>query len=310
MVTIYIELDANQYVMGWSSTKETTMNQVELNLPEDHPFLTNMYLGLYQLINGSLILDENKLLANLKQQKKEELNQFCQTEIAKGFPFEVRGKDYWFGCSEEQQKRFEETKTLFENNTIESIIWSCKMETIEVMLPLDKKEFLTLYIFAALVKKQKIEKLNNDLYSLVDQSETKEEVQDITWNSIQDAPFPDIPDISDGSGGDIDLTEVNQAIEELEDSDKMQISRIDMNETALLEALDLIFSGAVASLVTQSSPKTRAEIDYSAYSNLIKIYAIHIIEGDRAIDTVPAILQPAVEEYIESVNNLDKDVLI
>lgn len=304
MTKIYLELDANNYIWGWSSTNEPAMDQVEIEISEDHPFLLTIQLGIYKLVNGTLMLDENVALTNLKDSKKEELKDACSERIAQGFSFDVREKKYWFSFSDSQQKNFEETKILFQNNSIESTIWSCQMEDVLVMLPLNKIEFLTLYLFGILVKKQKLDKLNNKLYTLIDDTSVADEILIINWDSIPDESPPDIPEISEETG-EVDLSQVYKVISDLETSDRQQLARIDMNETALLEALDLIFSGAVmgnflANRSATYSTDDRNGINFNNYANLITIYGSHVLAGDRAIESVPTILLPAVSAYVET----------
>ena len=232
-MVIYVELDENNAVLGWSSSYSEGLTEVEI--PEDHPIVVlNDFFGNYVFKDGKLIKDPSKELANLKEYVKDTLADSCYQETLKGFDYPFSDSEtYHVSYSKNKQQYFEETKSLFERKVVTHINWEfINADGGTILKELDEIGFLTLYTFASLVKTAKMSKLKEKLYPLVDSQTDKDELLKITWDSIPDEPLPEKPVIDlDGDG------EISQ-----EEFDALVKQKVELNELALMDAINMLSS--------------------------------------------------------------------
>ena len=175
-MVIYVELDENNAVLGWSSSYSEGLTEVEI--PEDHPIVVlNDFFGNYVFKDDKLIKDPSKELANLKEYVKDTLADSCYQETLKGFDYPFSDSEtYHVSYSKNKQQYFEEIKSLFERKVVTHINWEfINADGGTILKELDEISFLTLYTFASLVKTAKMNKLKEKLYPLVDSQIDKDE---------------------------------------------------------------------------------------------------------------------------------------
>ena len=137
-----------------------------------------------------------------------------------------------------KQSLFEQTEQLFKLKSITSVDWEFIKDGQVQIITLDKLAFMTLYTYATLVKKEKIDKLNCKLYPLVDEKETIEEIATITWDSIPDEPLPEKPVIDLDGDGEISQEEFDALAKE----NKELKQKVELNELALMDAINMLSS--------------------------------------------------------------------
>ena len=238
-MTIYVELDINNVVLGWSSSYSEGLTEVEI--PDDHPIIIlNDFFGNYTYKDGKLVKDNSLELNNLKEYVKNELEMSCYESIISGFDYKLNSEEiYHVSYSKNKQQYFEEIKSLFERKIVTRINWEFTTDDgATITKELDEIEFLTLYTFASLVKTAKMTKLKEKLYPLVDKQTSKEDLLSITWDSIPDEPLPEKPVIDLNGDGEISQEEFNALVKE----NKELKQKVEFNELALMDAINMLSS--------------------------------------------------------------------
>lgn len=238
-MTIYVELDINNVVLGWSSSYSEGLTEVEI--PDDHPIIIlNDFFGNYTYKDGKLVKDNSLELNNLKEYVKNDLEMSCYESIISGFDYKLNSEEiYHVSYSKNKQQYFEEIKSLFERKIVTRINWEFTTDDgATITKELDEIEFLTLYTFASLVKTAKMTKLKEKLYPLVDKQTSKEDLLSITWDSIPDEPLPEKPIIDLNGDGEISQEEFDALVKE----NKELKQKVEFNELALMDAINMLSS--------------------------------------------------------------------
>lgn len=238
-MTIYVELDTNNVVLGWSSSYSEGL--IEVEIPYDHPIIIlNDFFGNYTYKDGKLVKDNSLELNNLKEYVKNDLEMSCYESIISGFDYELNSEEtYHVSYSKNKQQYFEEVKSLFERKVITHINWEfINPDGGTILKELDEIDFLTLYTFASLVKTAKMNKLKEKLYPLVDSQIDKDELLKITWDSVPDEPLPEKPIIDLNGDGKISQEEFDALVKE----NKELKQKVELNEMALVDAINMLSS--------------------------------------------------------------------
>ena len=238
-MTIYVELDINNVVLGWSSSYSEGLTEVEI--PDDHPIIIlNDFFGNYTYKDGKLVKDNSLELTNLKEYVKNDLEISCYESIISGFDYELNNEEiYHVSYSKNKQQYFEEVKSLFERKVITHINWEfINPDGGTILKELDEIGFLTLYTFASLVKTAKMNKLKEKLYPLVDSQIDRDELLKITWDSVPDEPLPEKPIIDLNGDGKISQEEFDALVKE----NKELKQKVELNEMALVDAINMLSS--------------------------------------------------------------------
>lgn len=143
-------------------------------------------------------ITEEDLLTESKEQKKRELSQACQDDIMKGFYVTINASLYRISYDREAQVNISERWTLFQDNMINSIIISAhETETDNpVRVQLDKTNYERLYIESVKAKEDKISRLKDILYPMVEQAFTEEQISLIKWDNDIVEPIEPTIDIN------------------------------------------------------------------------------------------------------------------
>ena len=124
---------------------------------------------------------DNQLLEESKIDKKSVLSSSCQEDILEGFGHSIDGNEYRFSYDREAQTNLQERFSLFENNLIESIPMTVSKNNEHLRIVVDKEQFMSIYLSSVLAKENKISKLRDILYPMVDSVLNKEELEEIEW---------------------------------------------------------------------------------------------------------------------------------
>lgn len=135
--------------------------------------------------------DEKDLLEEAKESKKEELSSACEEDILSGFYFEIGNNAYHFSYDREAQVNLQERWQLFQNNMIEELSITAHLEDEDVRLKVGRELFDEIYLASVKTKENKIKKLREDLFPLVDNVKSKKGLGVIKWDMSILEPKPE-----------------------------------------------------------------------------------------------------------------------
>lgn len=180
-MNIYIQIDEQNRVIGWSSTNGIE-GGIEIEIPEDHEFfISPFYLFIYS--NGTLIKDESYLLELAKKRKEKELDEACNEAILAGFEYTINGVTYHFSFDYEAQLNFQGAERLLSKGLVESVMWTVHRDGQYERIPITKEIMDELILKIYQHKNDNISKFRDVLLPRVYAATTIEEVEAITWDS-------------------------------------------------------------------------------------------------------------------------------
>lgn len=116
-----------------------------------------------------------------KEIKKEELSHLCELDILSGFDMEIDGQEYHFSYDREAQMNLQERWQLFQNNLIDEVTMNAYQGDKSVRLEVNRDLFEEVYLAGFRARENKISKLKDTLYPMVDNSKTIDELSQIGW---------------------------------------------------------------------------------------------------------------------------------
>ena len=119
----------------------------------------------------------------IKTSMKVTFSKKCQESILLGFECEVNGTVYHFAYDQEAQLNFQSTYLLFENNMVDTIMWSAQKDNEKVRLSLGKALFTKVYLAGVKHKNNCLSYYHNTLLPLLQNATTIEETKKISWQS-------------------------------------------------------------------------------------------------------------------------------
>lgn len=248
IIAISIELDNESYVENWGmyTGGKPTPGSYVIGLHKDHQFFNDPHVGSYKYDTESnnFIRDPDRIITLEKRTKVLDLNHECETQILVGFEYTFQNVVYHVSYDREAQSNFETTKELFTHNLLNSINWSVTCNNEKTTIQLTELDFLQLYVYSSLIKQYKLTHYRERLLPALAELDTLESVQAFNWESVTPAPLPDIPEIDSNGDGEVSQEEFDQMQEELEqakESVKLAMAKSEQTESALLEAITLIF---------------------------------------------------------------------
>ena len=188
MLKEYAQIDENGYVL------ERYVFDIENGdiLPKDcrplwHP-TARFYKPKYNDANKSweegadttFLQAENE---KIKTSMKVTFSKKCQESILLGFECEVDGTVYHFAYDQEAQLNFQDTYLLFENNMVDTIMWSAQKDNEKVRLSLGKALFAKVYLTGVKHKNNCLSYYHDILLSLLKNATTIEETKAVSWQS-------------------------------------------------------------------------------------------------------------------------------
>lgn len=119
----------------------------------------------------------------IKTNMKAIFSKNCQESILLGFECEVNGTVYHFAYDQETQLNFQDTYLLFENNMVNTIMWSAQKDNEKVRLSLGKALFMKVYLTGVKHKNNCLSYYHDTLLPLLQNATTIEETKTISWQS-------------------------------------------------------------------------------------------------------------------------------
>lgn len=198
MRTLLYELDTDGYIIELQFVRverdedENTLifgdyyeEEVEAELPE-YWTIDELPDGFHEPRWDGTTWVEGKNLEDIlgikKEIKKFLISQMCHDEIVSGFTQVVNGERYKFSYDMEAQTNFQEAYQLFQNQVIDEITWSARLEEESVRLTFNKHQFESLFYSSVKHKQELISKLKDKIEPLIKSAETEEELDNIAWN--------------------------------------------------------------------------------------------------------------------------------
>lgn len=177
-------------------------------------------------------ISQSEILSQLKEPKKEQLERDCQGKIVKGFSFIIKQINYHFSYDQETQLNFQDTYNLFQNNLLEEIGWTARLNEKKVRIQLTKKNFFELYTASIKHKNECLNYLYDDLFVQLEKAETKEEIDLIEWKESAENLTFNTEETLDKKLTDVDV---------LGKETQAQKGQNAYMESTIMEVADLIF---------------------------------------------------------------------
>lgn len=174
---IFVSLDINNRITGWSNTKDNQEDK-EVVVTNGHEVLNNPFIYKYE--NGRLIKDSDYMMDKLKGKKMNELNYQCESSILGYFKSIVDGVEYEFSYDMEAQSRFNGVASSFSLGMITDVEWTAHKDGERYRLTLTKDQFIKVAKAAFIHQDSNIVKYN-ELILTVKSAQTKEELDRIQW---------------------------------------------------------------------------------------------------------------------------------
>lgn len=151
---------------------------------------------------------EEDLLDESKQAKKQELSVACEEDILSGFDFDIGDNTYHFSYDREAQTNLQERWQLFQNNMVEEMGITAHLEEEDIRITVNKETFNRIYLQSVMEKENKIKKLREDLFPLVESAKSQSELDTIKWDMEVIEPKPESIVLKDDKTLDKELDRV------------------------------------------------------------------------------------------------------
>lgn len=135
--------------------------------------------------------NEDEILEEAKESKKEELSSACQDDILSGFNTSIENKEYHFSYDREAQANLQERWQLFQNNMIDRITLTAHKGEEATRIEVDREVFDDIYLSSVKAKEDKIRQLRDDLFPLVDKAKSEKDLDNIKWEMEIIEPSPE-----------------------------------------------------------------------------------------------------------------------
>lgn len=186
MLKEYAQIDGNGYVL------ERYVFDIENGdiLPKDCRPLWHQNIRFYEprYNNTTKSWEESADAASfqaenerIKTSIKAMFSKNCQESILLGFECEVNGMVYHFSYDQEAQLNFQDTYLLFENNMVDTIMWSAQKNNEKVRLSLGKVLFTKVYLTGVKHKNNCLSYYHDTLLPLLQSTTTIEETKAVSW---------------------------------------------------------------------------------------------------------------------------------
>lgn len=134
---------------------------------------------------------DSELLEEKKKSKRRDLSQQCQEDILSGYYCITDGGTYRFSYDREAQTNLQERWQLFQNNMIDEITVTAYLDGKDIRLAVDRSMFDEIYLASVKAKEDKIRKLRDDLFPLVDRAKSEKDLEVISWEMEIIEPSPE-----------------------------------------------------------------------------------------------------------------------
>lgn len=187
MRTIYIMIDKDNRIQGWSSNKSPDTIQIEID--EEHIFFKNPP-KMFKYIDGEIVEDHLYMLNKVKKRKNTELNQACHDAIVEGFWHTVNGEPYFFSYDINAQVNFGDAKAVMNQGLVDQVNWTVRDQNGNyTRIPITKADMDAITLTVMQHKEGKLAHYRDNLYPLLDTVTNIDQVADIQWDMKKQKTF-------------------------------------------------------------------------------------------------------------------------
>lgn len=183
MITIYVEIDENNYIQSWGSNQEDY--NIGITISKDHEFMQHPGFGYYYLSEDHtrILKDSTAHLNLIKAEKIEELKIDCQKDIVYGFDYNMGFGIFHFYYSETDQQNMIQNKYALEMGE-ETVPWRGYAPNDEAFdFEIKETQFNAMFREAVRVKNHKLRLLREYYPNLLSSLGSIEEVNNVKWDS-------------------------------------------------------------------------------------------------------------------------------
>lgn len=158
---------------------------------------------------------EKKEVSEVRGSKREELNLACESHILNGFDYKIKDTIYHFSYDREAQLNLQETFQMFQNDMLESIIWTVKLKGEHTRITLTRDIFNKIYTKSLQHKHDAISRLRDVLNPILEQLHSVEQIEALKWDSQVNFPLDPSVNLKEDNTIDVQIDGVNKKTENL-----------------------------------------------------------------------------------------------
>lgn len=233
MRTIYVEVNDEGYVEGWGSNLSGNSNIHSVTIEDNDQFFYKNSLN-FKYSNGSLVFDEDKALHNAKLAKKDEMLTACNYEKNLPLTFKLDNENYFaqpLTAEELNETILPLLSGLTETVPLELVKVS---DDVQVTLQVGYSVIKNLYDYTNLINEYLNKKLEVDVFKMIDEATTFEEVEEVSWKTTTSDELPNQPKIED-----LPISNNQEIVDKLKQENKELKQRVEFNELALMDAINM-----------------------------------------------------------------------
>lgn len=233
MRTIYVEVNDEGYVEGWGSNLSGNSNIHSITIEDNDQFFYKNSLN-FKYSNGSLVFDEDKALHRAKLAKKGEMLNACNYEKNLPLTFRLDNEDY-FAQPLTAEKLSETILPLLSGLTETVPLELAKVsDDVQVTLQVGYSVIKNLYDYTNLINEYLNKKLEVDVFKMIDEATTFEEIEGVSWKTTTSDELPNQPKIED-----LPISNNQEIVDKLKQENKELKQRVEFNELALMDAINM-----------------------------------------------------------------------
>lgn len=233
MRTIYVEVNDEGYVEGWGSNLSGNSNIHSVTIEDNDQFFYKNSLN-FKYSNGSLVFDEDKELHNAKLAKKDEMLTACNYEKNLPLTFKLDNENYFaqpLTAEELNETILPLLSGLTETVPLELVKVS---DDVQVTLQVGYSVIKNLYDYTNLINEYLNKKLEVDVFKMIDEATTFEEVEEVSWKTTTSDELPNQPKIEN-----LPISNNQEIVDKLKQENKELKQRVEFNELALMDAINM-----------------------------------------------------------------------
>ncbi|BBE37103.1 hypothetical protein PHIEF17H_0340 [Enterococcus phage phiEF17H] len=233
MRTIYVEVNDEGYVEGWGSNLSGSNNIHSVTIEDNDQFFYKNSLN-FKYSNGSLVFDEDKALHSAKLAKKDEMLTACNYEKNLPLTFKLDNENYFaqpLTAEELNETILPLLSGLTETVPLELVKVS---DDVQVTLQVGYSVIKNLYDYTNLINEYLNKKLEVDVFKMIDEATTFEEVEEVSWKTTTSDELPNQPKIED-----LPINNNQEIVDKLKQENKELKQRVEFNELALMDAINM-----------------------------------------------------------------------
>lgn len=170
MKTVYLQLDEDNFCIGWGSNEEENSTKIEV---EDLTVLDK--IRMYRYENGELVYDETKALISAKESRKSKAKRKSIELLTKGYLITIADVEYLYSYDDDSKAYLNKVYELSTSGLVDNATFNLLKGNEEVSLTVNKVNITELWLLSFLHE----EDLKKALSAKLQQIETAESIKDL-----------------------------------------------------------------------------------------------------------------------------------